>query len=168
MAATQARRVGVGPNLTLLFENRLTVRWQVQEMCRVEGITKPDAIAHELATYNALLPRANELSATLLVEYPDPAERAVKLAALVGLHEHVWIDVAGERSRATFDGEQFNAQRISSVQFVRFPLTTRQADALADLRQAASFVIDHPAYVVTTPIPLATRAALIEDLREAG
>ncbi len=160
----EARRVAVGPNFTLLFENRVTLQWQIQEMCRVEQIADPVAVQHELDTYNALLPGENELSATLLMEYAEPEERARMLAALVGLQHHLWIDVAGTRVAASFDAEQFNEARISSVQFVRFRLSAAIADTLCDLRKPTNFVVDHPAYSVVGPLGGAARGALVEDL----
>ncbi len=165
--AKEARRVALGPNLTFLFENRVTLRWQVHEMCRVEHIEKPDAIQHEIDTYNGLLPRRDELSATLLVEYADIAERNRMLLALRGLHDHVRLEIDGlPAAPAVFDADQFNTERISSVQFVRFPLTPEQVDALCDLRRAAAFVVDHPAYTARAALSGAARGALVEDLLE--
>lgn len=163
------RRVRVGPHLTFLFENRVSVLWQVQEMCRVEGITAPEAVQHELDTYNALLPTvaadgAVELSATLLVEYTDEAERAVALRALVGLHEHVFLDVDGQRWPARFDGEQFNAERISSVQFVRFPLPAAAARALGELARPVRLLCTHPAHPAEVTLQPVVRGALVGDL----
>jgi hypothetical protein len=166
LRVAEARRVAVGPNLTLLFENRVTLHWQIQEMCRVEGIVRPEAVQHEIDTYNALLPGRDELSATLLVEYDEPTERARMLAALVGLERHLALEIDGARILAVFDAEQFNAERISSVQFIRFRLSPEQADALCDLRRSAAFVVDHPAYAARAPLSGAARGALVEDLLE--
>jgi hypothetical protein len=158
------RRLAVGPVLTLLFENRATCLWQVQEMCRVEHITDPKAVQHELDTYNELLPRRDSLSATLLVEVTDPDERAATLRRLVGLHEHVALKLDGDGIRARFDANQFEEARISSVQFVRFPITEAQIRALGDLARPAEIVVDHPAYAAVVALPLTLRAALVEDL----
>ncbi|MES2644780.1 MAG: DUF3501 family protein [Myxococcota bacterium] len=161
----EARRVGLGPNLTFLFENRVTLAWQIQEMCRVEHITAPEAVKHELDTYNALLPGTNELTATLLVEYEEAGERDRMLAKLLGLHDHVRLEIEGEEPvKAAFDAEQYNARRISSVQFVRIALSPRQVDALCDMRRPATLVCDHPAYAARTPVSGAARGALVEDL----
>lgn len=161
----EARRVALGPNLTFLFENRVTLRWQVQEMCRVEHIAEPAAVQHEIDTYNALLPRRDELSATLLIEYTDIPERDRMLVALKGLQDHLRLEIDGEgTARAVFDAEQYNAERVSSVQFVRFPLTAAQADALCDLRRGARFVVDHPVYAAVAALAGACRGALVEDL----
>ena len=163
--ARRARRLAVGDHLSLSFENRVTVAWQVQEMCRVEGIRDEAAVRHELDTYNALLPGPSELSATLFVEYPEPVERDRQLRALVGLERHVRLEIDGaEPAAAVFDGEQFNGDRVSAVQFVRFPLSSTQFDALRDLRRRASVVVDHPALTASASLSPALRGALVEDL----
>ena len=162
------RRIAIGPNMTLLFENRLACWWQVQEMLRVEGITDPKAIQHELDTYNALLPGPRELSATLLVEYDEPVERDRMVRALRGLQDHVSLVFAGDVvAKATFDAEQFGDERISSVQFLRIPLGKDARGALWDLSREAKIVLDHPAYSHVTALMPTTRAALVEDLTSA-
>lgn len=164
--AAMVRRVAVGPNLTLLFENRTSVLWQIQEMCRVEQIRVDAAVQHEIDTYAALLPGPYELSATLLVEYPEPVERDTMLRRLVGLHTHLFLELLGERIPARFDGEQFNEERISSVQFLRVPLTAAQRAALFDLSRPARIGVDHPAYSALVELPAPTRGALAQDLME--
>lgn len=164
VAAAALRRVPVGPNLTLLFENRETVLWQIQEMCRVENIHEPAAVQHEVDTYTALLPGPSELSATLLVEFPEADERDRMLRALLGLHEHLFLQAGGERTLARFDDEQFNDTRISSVQFVRFRLSPAQRAALFDLHQAVQIEVDHPAYQAAIDLSGPTRGALASDL----
>ena len=165
LAAKAVRRLALGPNMTMLFENRDTCWWQVQEMCRVEHITQPEAIQHELDTYNALLPNAESLSVTLLLEYDDPDERKRMLTALLGLQDHVWLHLAGLPSvRARFDDQQFNDVRISSVQFIRLPLVPGAFAALGDFARAASIEISHPAAPLTVPLPRTLRAALLDDL----
>ena len=165
IAAKAPRRIFLGDAMILCFENRDSVWWQVQEMCRVEGIRDPAAVQHELDTYNALLPNLEELSATLLVGYADPAERDQKLRLLVGLQNHLFLELDGfPRISARFDKEQFSTDRISSVQFVRFPLTSEQRAAFLDFRKPAYFVVDHPAYAAKHPLPAGVRGALVEDL----
>lgn len=162
------RTLALGPFMTILFENSTTVKWQVQEMCRVETIRAPEAVQHELDTYNALLPGPSELSATLLVEIDDPVTRKRMLTDLSGLHQHVRLEVEGAAPAiARFDEEQFDGTRISTVQFVRVPLDAEQRQALFDLGRPASIVIDHPAYRVTTALPPSLRGALLEDLMQA-
>ena len=165
IAAKHARRVLVGEQMMFLFENHLTIQWQIQEMARVEGILTEAGLAHELATYNALLPTADSLSSTLLIEYTDPEERDRVLHALGGLHECVHIALDGcAPAPAVFDETQWNDARVSSVQFIRFPLTAEQRQALGDLSRPASLVIEHPVYTASTPLSASTRGALIEDM----
>ncbi len=165
LAARRVRRLAAGDNLTLLFENRMTARWQILEMCRVENITRPDAVQHELDTYNALIPQGTELSATLLVEYPDADERDRMLLRLVGLQDSMTLTLEGSDTvQGVFDPDQFEEGRISAVQFVRFPLNADQVAALSDLRRAATLRVDHPAYQSETAVSGAVRGALVEDV----
>jgi hypothetical protein len=165
LASKAVRRVLLGDAMLLCFENRLSVWWQVQEMCRVENIEAPASVQHELDTYNALLPTANELSATLLIGYTDVVERDRQLRALVGLQNHLYLEVEGTRIQARLDQEQFNAERISSVQFVRYPLDPAQRAAFLDFSRPAVFGVDHPAATWRTPLNASTRGALVEDLQ---
>lgn len=165
LALKAVRRLAVGPNMTMLFENRSTCWWQVQEMCRVEHISAPESIQHELDTYNALLPNAESLSVTMLLEYDDPDERKRMLTALLGLQDHVWLTIEGlPPARARFDEEQFNDVRISSVQFIRFPLHEGAAAALGDFARTATITVSHPAAPLSVPLPRTLRAALLDDL----
>lgn len=169
IAAKHARRVLVGDHMMFLFENHLTIGWQIQEMARVEGIQNEAGLAHELQTYNALLPTADSLSATLLLEYTEPAERDRALHSLGGLHSCVHIALEScAPAPAVFDQTQWNDERVSSVQFIRFPLTAEQAQALRDLSRPAAIVIDHPAYTASTPLSASTRGALVEDMDQAS
>jgi hypothetical protein len=157
------RRVRVGDHLTFLFENRETVRYQIQEMMRVERIVKPHDIAHELATYNELIPGQGELCASLLVEYETPAERDVKLRELLGLEHHIWIEVQGVgRTTAIFDNRQIATDRISSVQYLRFRLTEAQQK---DWAKGAAVVSDHPHYQASQPLSAAQLAEMGNDFR---
>ena len=165
IAAKAARRVLVGDQMMFLFENHLTIQWQIQEMARVEGILSEEGLAHELATYNALLPTAEALSATLLIEYTDPDERDAALHALGGLHKSVLLSLDGcPDAPAVFDESQWNDERVSSVQFIRFPLDKAQRQALGDLSRPAALVIAHPRYTAQTVLSASTRGALIDDM----
>lgn len=164
IAVKSARRVTVGGHLTFLFENHATVWWQVQEMCRVESITADEAVQHELDTYNALGGGPDELGATLLVEYEDPAERDRMLTLLLGLHRHVHLEVGGHRVAAQFDEAQWNERRLSSVQFLRFPFSAQARAAFFDLTLPAALVVDHPELSARVLLPGAVRGALCEDL----
>jgi len=165
LASRNQRQIALGDAMILSFENRLSVWWQVQEMCRVEGIRAASAVQHELDTYNALLPSSDALSATLLIGYADAQERDRQLRALVGLQHHLFLEIAGvPRIPACFDEEQFNEHRISSVQFLRFPLDPAQRAAFLDFSKAARFVVDHPAGAAQALLSPAIRGALVEDL----
>ncbi len=157
MALKDRRRVRLGDHLTFLFENHDTVLYQIQEMIRIERIVKPDEIAHEVKTYNELIPAKDELCASLLIEYETPAERDVRLRELVGLENHIWL-VVGDlpRAMATFDNRQMSTERISSVQYVKFRLSPQQ---VARFPHGASIVIDHPHYQ-------AERALTAQELAE--
>ncbi len=159
-----ARRIAVGDHLTLLFENHETVRYQIQEMLRVERITNPAAIAHEIDTYNELIAGRDELKATLLIEYEDPEERDRRLQELVGLERHLHLDVPGVGScSATFDDRQISLERISSVHYVVFALGPSLATAT---REEAEMVVrvDHPRLDVRAVLTAVQAAALREDL----
>ena len=165
MRARRERRIALGPNATLTFENRETVRYQIQEMLRAERIAKPAEVEHEIETYSDLLPTPCELSATLMFEFPDEAERAPALTALRDFESHLRIDIGGSAAAARFDRRQIGEDRLSSVQFVRFPLSRPQCDALragAPVRIAS----DHPAYAHATTIDAATSRALATDLED--
>lgn len=167
LAIKEPRRVRAGEHLTFLFENRDTMLYQVQEMLRVEKITVPAAIAHEVATYNELVPGTDELTATLLVEFEDAGERAVMLKALVGLDAHIRLEIEGEEAcRPEFDDRQMSDGKISSVHYIRFPLGKRRADALRE-KKGAEIVIDHPRLSARVVLSEGQRAALAEDLSAA-
>ena len=162
IAARGIRRVELGPNATIAFENRETVRYQIQEMLRAERIAKDAEVQHEIETYSDLLPSSDELSATLMFEFDDEASRPVHLHDLVGFEEHLRIEFDGAgASKAYFDRRQLDADRISAVQFVRFPLTDAQRKALD---RGARLVADHPRYSYSVELPAATRKALLSDV----
>ncbi|MGK2858245.1 MAG: DUF3501 family protein [Thermoanaerobaculia bacterium] len=167
IAARQLHRVALGPNVILSFENRETLTYQIQEMLRTERIAKEPEVLHEIETYGDLMPSPDSLSATMLIEFPDKAERDVRLVEMLGLDRHLRIDFAGAGSAAAvFDQRQIDVERISSVQFVRFQMTTAQ---LAALRAGASMTVvsDHPHYPHATVVSTATVAAFVADLDDA-
>jgi hypothetical protein len=106
------RRLAVGSHLTLLFENGQTVWYQIQEMICTAKLAAADAIAHEIETYNELLPGPGELAATMLIEYPEPVRRDAALRRLLGLENHLWISMDKKRGRALFDTPQMTTDRI--------------------------------------------------------
>lgn len=164
MAARALRRILLGPNATLGFENRETVLYQIHEILRAERIAKPEEVAFEAETYGDLLPAHDELSATMMFEFPEAGERDLQLRDLAGFEEHLSIRFEGAGSaKAFFDRRQIDADRISAVQFVRFPLTLAQRDALARGARVR-IVSDHPRYAHEAEIPPETARALAGDL----
>ena len=167
LAHKKPRTVHLGEHLTLLFEDELTIRYQVQEMLRVEKTFEDAGIQDELDAYNPLIPDGTNWKATMLIEYEDVAERRPALASLKGIEDRVWVQVDGHPrvyAIADEDLERENEEKTSSVHFVRFEL---ERDMIAALKSGAAFAmgIDHPAYAfVLSPIPGPTRQALIEDL----
>ncbi len=159
------RRLGVGSHLTLLFENAQTVWYQIQEMIRTERLEAPEAIAHEIETYNELLPGPAELSATMLVEYPEASQRDAALRRLVGLENHLWIVLGDRRERAMFDARQMDTARISSVQFVRFQTGQIDRETCLAIGEAGNLAIeiDHPSLAARAPIAGGLLRALAED-----
>ena len=158
LAVKAPRRVHLGEALTFLFENRDTMRYQVQEMVRAERMVDEDAIAHELETYNELLGREGELGATLLIEIDDPAERAVKLRDWMGLPGSLYVKTAsGRRVKATFDARQVGDERLSSVQYLKF-------DTRGEVPVAVGS--DHPRLVAEVQLSPEQRQALATDLRD--
>ncbi len=161
-----ARRLEMGPNCTWSFEDRETVRYQVQEMLRTERIFEAAGIAEELAAYNPLIPGGRDLKATLLIEYPDPAERALRLAALRGMERRCWMQVQGHErvyAIADEDMERENEQKTSAVHFLRFEFTLAMVQAIGSGAALAAGV-DHPAYLHTVdPLPEPLGTALRAD-----
>ena len=165
LAHKRPRTVAVGPHTTWLFEDRLTVQYQVQEMLRVERIFEADVIQEELDSYNPLIPDGTNLKVTLLIEYTDPAERQVALQRLKGLEFRCWLGVGDERSCAIADEdlERGNDLKTSAVHFLRFELS---AAARAALKAGAALVlgIDHSAYRHEVVANAATVRSLATDL----
>ena len=161
IAAKQHRRVGVGPYVTFVFENRLTLKFQVQEILRVERISAPEAVRAELEGFNTMLPGAGELSATLLIELSgNDADVKAQLTKLSGLGRHLWLQLGGTRVAAVMEGGRDDGQRVSAVQYVRFPVP----DAKKLAAGPAAVVIDHPAYSYRQELPEAARRSLAQDL----
>jgi hypothetical protein len=161
------RNVHLGEHVTLLFEDELTIRYQVQEMLRVERIFEDADIASELDAYNPLIPDGHNLKATMLIEYPDPEERRVWLARLKGIETRVWIAVSGLPrvfAIADEDLERENDEKTSSVHFLRFELSDTMRAALKSGAALAAGV-DHPHYQAEhSPLAATTRASLVLDL----
>jgi uncharacterized protein DUF3501 len=161
IAAKKDRRVQVGPDMTLVFENRTTVKFQVQEILRIERITDPAQVAEEVEGFNGMLPGPGELSATLMIELAGTdAEVKARLARLFGLRDHVWLEVGDIRLKAELEPNREEPGRVSAVQYVRFKVP----DAAALLRGPATLMIDHPSYGHRAALPDAVRRSLAQDL----
>jgi starvation-inducible DNA-binding protein len=167
MSARAARRVQLGRHASLAFENAETIRYQIHEILRAERISDPHAVGEEIQAYSQLLPGPSELAATLFIEYADRAERDRALVNLVGIEDHLYLELRGERRRARFDSTQTDGRRISAVQFVRFPLEPADIDAF---RHGAPMriVLDHPRYRAEAPVPRSLAAELAADLDQAA
>ena len=166
MEHKKRRTVHLGDHLTLQFEDELTVRYQVQEMLRIERIFEEEGIQHELDAYNPLVPDGSNWKSTMLIEYPDADERKRMLARLKGIERQVWVEIQGcERVFAIADEdlERENDEKTSAVHFLRFELTREMREAL---RAGAGVVMgsDHPAYRATAELAPEVRSALGADL----
>jgi hypothetical protein len=161
------RAVQVGEHVTLLFEDELTIRYQIQEMLRIEKTFEEAGIQDELEVYNPLVPDGSNWKATMLVEYEDVEERQRALARLRGIEANVWVRVEGEQpvyAIADEDLERDNPEKTASVHFLRFEL---EPAMIAALRSGATLAIgiDHPEYgAAVDPVSEAIRSALIADL----
>ncbi len=168
MAQKKLRRVKLGENILLIFENELLIRYQIQEMLRVEKIFEEDGILHELESYAPLVPDGSNLKVTMQIEYADEEQRKTMLTRLKGVEDRVWVRIAGFDpvfAIADEDLERENAEKTSAVHFLRFELSTGMI-AAAKGGAAISAGIDHPAYSANTgALPEAVRASLTSDLR---
>jgi len=167
IAHKKNRQLNVGPNTMWLFEDRLTVQYQVQEMLRTERIFEAEGIAEELAAYNPLIPDGRNWKATLLIEFPDPEVRKVQLEKLRGIEDRCYVQVAGcERLFAIADEdlERENETKTSAVHFLRFELTEAMAAALKGCA-SLGVGVDHPNYPhAIVAVEEHVRSALLADL----
>ncbi len=181
------RRVTLGPKMSLVFENRLTVLNQIQEMCRTERLARPELVQHEIDVYNELLPDPGELAATLLIEITEEESVRPELDRLLGLTtgRHVFLELRGRRVYARFLEGQSREDRVAAVQYVRFPVLKELQRAeqgavqgipdgmdllksvLAALGEGEAPVhigVDHPGYRALSEVPPETRRELARDL----
>jgi len=167
MAHKKNRRLDLGTNATLYFEDRLTMQYQVQEMLRIERIFESDGIRDELDAYNPLIPDGSNWKATFMLEFPDVDERQQMLERLVGVENRVYVQVADfDRIYAISDEdlERSDASKTSAVHFMRFEFPPEQITAL---RSGASLIagIDHENYSVEVcPVAHNIRESLLHDL----
>lgn len=161
------RTVHLGEHVLLIFEDELTIRYQIQEMLRAERIFEEEGIQEELDAYAPLIPDGSNWKATMMIQYPDIDERRRMLAQLIGIEDRVWVQVA-EHDRvfaiADEDLERETAEKTSSVHFLRFELNSGMVSAL---KQGAAIAmgIDHPAYRASVDIAPAVRESLVRDLK---
>ncbi|MEN8166792.1 MAG: DUF3501 family protein [Pseudomonadota bacterium] len=168
MQHKKTRRVPIGPNAALYFEDALTMQYQVQEMLRIERIFEPEGIQEELDVYNPLIPDGLNWKATFMVEFADEQDRKAALARMIGIDRAVWVQVEGYdkvRPIANEDLERETEEKTSSVHFMRFELTQGMVDALQS-GAGLTMGIDHPAYNHrVSELDPAVRNALLQDLQ---
>lgn len=164
------RKIPLGDHITLFFEDEKTIRYQIQEMLHVERIFQEDEIMHELETYLPLVPDGSNWKATMMIEFPDPVERATRLAEMVGIEDTAWVkidDFSPVYAIADEDLDRENNEKTSSVHFLRFELTDEMIRALKH-QGKLSMGIDHQAYHATiNAVDEQCRASLLKDLAPA-
>jgi len=167
IAHKRARTLHIGPNLTLLFEDRETMRYQVQEMLRAERVFEAAGIQDELDAYNPLIPDGSNWKATMLIEFDEEGARREALAKLIGLEDRVWLRVHGHAQVfpiADEDLERETAEKTSSVHFLRFELTSGMVKSLKE-GEALDAGVEHPEYSHTVkPVPDELKKSLLADL----
>lgn len=163
----RSRRLPLGTNATLYFEDRLTMQYQVQEMLRIERIFEASGIDEELEAYNPLIPDGSNWKATFMIEFPDPGERDAMLRQLTGVENRVWLQIGdGDKIRpiADEDLERTDDEKTSAVHFLRFELHGIQVEALKESAELAAG-IDHDSYQVEIrPVAANIRQSLLTDL----
>jgi hypothetical protein len=167
LAHKKPRTLHLGQHLTVIFEDELTIRYQVQEMLRVERIFEEQGIQDEIDAYNPLIPDGSNFKATLMIEYEDVEERREALSKLKGIEDRVWVRVEGCPSVfaiADEDLERETEEKTSSVHFLRFELTREMAESLK-YGVALAVGVDHSHYQAKIdPLPAEVRSALVKDL----
>lgn len=166
IAHKKSRNVALGPNATLYFEDELTMRYQIQEMLRVERIFETAEIEEELASYNPLIPDGSNWKATFMIEYGDADERKVALASMGGIELTLWVQVDGSEkiyAIANEDMDRTRDEKAAAVHFTRFELS---AENVADLKRGKPLTmgIDHQSIPCAVTIEGVTRETLLADL----
>ena len=166
IAHKKLRTVHVGEHVTLIFEDEVTIRYQVQEMLRIERIFEEEGIRGELEAYNPLIPDGANWKATMLIEYPDADERQRRLAELRGIEDRTWVQVDNQPrvfAIADEDMDRENEEKTSAVHFVRFELSQGMRDALK-AGAGLAIGVDHPNYRASVPVGPDVRLSLAGDL----
>ena len=171
MAHKKTRQVALGAHARLYFEDALTIKYQIQEMLRIEKVFEAEGINEELDAYNPLIPDGSNWKATFMLEFDDPAERAEQLAQMIGIEHKVWLQVEGcERIHAIADEdlERTTEEKTSSVHFMRYKLDPSMIAAVK--RGAAiSAGIEHDAYPIEEfQLDQAIRDSLANDLENVS
>jgi Protein of unknown function (DUF3501) len=166
IALKRPRRILIGDRVSLVFENRLTLQLQIEEICRAEQLTSDAQIESEVAVYNELMPTETSLSATLFIELPPEEDPYVALKQLVGLDEHVVLHIGPHAIRAAFESGRMTEDKISAVQYTRYPLSAEARAALLAPGTPVAVEIDHPHYRHRVDCAEATRASLAADYAE--
>jgi hypothetical protein len=159
----QKRRISLGDRVSLVFENRDTVIFQIQEMLRVERISDLDKIRHEIATYNQLIPDSEELSATLFLEIEDQTDLREELVKFQGIEEAISLRIAAHRLPAHFEPGRSKGDKISAVQYIRFRFDDQALEAFVSGTRT-ELVIDHRNYQAAVVLQPETQISLAEDL----
>lgn len=159
------RRIIVGDRVSMVFENRHTLIFQIEEMLRAESLTREEQIRDEIEVYNALMPGDDSLSATLFLELPADADKPAEMKRLIGLDEHVVLHIGAHAIRAAFEPGRSTDERISAVQYTRYPLDAAAKAALLTPGTRIAVEIDHPGYTHRVECGEATRASLAADYR---
>ena len=161
------RVLHIGPNVTMHFEDRLVMQYQIQEMLRAEKIFEGEGIQEELDAYNPMIPDGSNWKVTFMIEFPDPDERAVRLKELLGIEDATYVQVSGHEKVNPISDEDLpreTAEKTSSVHFMRFELTQEMISALKE-GKALSVGIDHPEYKhALEALPNSIKNSLVEDL----
>ncbi len=165
------RQLAIGPDVTLYFEDRATIQYQVQEMLRIERIFEPAAIQEELDVYNPLIPDGRNWKATMMIEFPDEQHRREQLAKMRGIEDRIWMRVEDHDpvwAVADEDLERSDASKTSAVHFLRFELSEEMIGSLR-LGKSISAGIDHPAYgYLVDSVPATLRSELSRDVGAEG
>ncbi len=157
------RRIAVGDKVSIVFENRDTVIFQIQEMLRAEKIADLDKIREEIAVYNELIPNPSELSATLFLEIEDQSHLREDLLKFLGIDESVYLQVGAHSIQCRFEEGRSKEDKISAVQYVRFSFETQAREAFRS-GEPAELVIDHPNYKARAAISPDAQRSLADDL----
>ena len=166
IAHKQRRKVHLGEHVTLIFEDEMTIRYQIQEMLRAERIFEYERIQDELDAYNPMVPDGRNLKATMLLEFPDATERQIWLRRLIGVEDKAWIQVVGnEKSWAIADEDldRENSEKTSAVHFLRFELSKEMAN-MFKAGARISMGINHPNYIYSTALSLDDSILLAKDI----